>query len=707
MPETVYNSWNHAFIEEGQQLCLSNGGVSLWGKIAFSSEGNQWKIVRSRDGVPDRIALLDPSGNVQGYLVFIAGGNKIELLFYHRSAQNYRGEFTFEGTLAFPADGFSCITRPRKGERVISFSLNAPSSPLHDSLFSPQRDLLLRTAAERFRFGKNESGAFTFKFAGNIEEAAEAGLAVTLEEHYFKNRYVPYYHPLDRGRCPAPPAGWMSWNTYFDKAAAEDNLAEARIGQKELQPFGCEIWSIESWQGNSDELPVSKFYNMDLEVNQEQFPLGMKRLAGDIRALGFKPGIWIPPWGTGSEEFYKTHRDWFLHDQEGKPIPCWNGKYTLDPTAAEAREHLKRMFRTASKEWGYEFFKIDGMSGRSHGLAAHFYERPEIRARFRDPSCPNPFELCVKAFREGIGDDRIFLACQGHATGPESLYADAARIGADIVHPNEPVRWENVLNQGRCFLNQSHTHGIVMTADPDTLLVKDLTAEEARVSAAIIALPGQLTFFGDKLAGLSREQMNILRQTLPAFNVFPEHLYPFFSMLPVWNLRIGHKVLGNYNTAAFFNWEDKRRTISVEAGELGLDKSAVYTAYEFWTGKTFSWNGGVFSLEVPPHGVRITAIHRETPFPQWLGSDRHISLSGPEVSSWKWNGETGKLTDAVKCVGGFPLTTAVRVPGSLRFAGLECKNAEGTAREDGGVLKISILSGKTGDVPFTLAFGKQ
>jgi alpha-galactosidase len=445
---------------------------------------------------------------------------------------------------------------------------------------------------------------------------------------------------------------------------------------------------------------------MDLEVNEDQFPLGMKRLAEDIRALGFKPGIWIPPWGTGSDDFYEAHREWFLHDENRKPIACWNGKYTLDPTVVEAREHLKNMFRIASREWGYEFFKIDGISGRRHELVAHFYERPEIRSRFRDPSCPNPFELCIKAFREGIGDDRIFLACQGHATGPESLYADAARLGADIVYPNEPVRWENVLNQGRCFLNQAYTHGIVMIADPDTLLVKDLNTDEARVSAALIALPGQFTFFGDKLSGLSQDQMNILRQTLPAINVHPEQLYPFFSMLPIWNLRISHKALGNYNTVAFFNWEDENRTIFAEADELGLDKDAVYAAYEFWTGKTFLWKTGNFSLEVPPRSVRIIAIHKELAFPQWIGSDRHISLSGMEVSSWNWDNKAGKLTGMVRCVGGFSVKTAVRVPGSFRFAGIECKAAQGTVQEEDGVLKMNILSNETRDVPFTLVFGK-
>jgi alpha-galactosidase len=259
---------------------------------------------------------------------------------------------------------------------------------------------------------------------------------------------------------------------------------------------------------------------MNLEVNEKQFPKGMKQLADDIRALGFIPGIWIAPFGTGNVEFYNEHRNWFLHDKEGKPIPSWNGRYTLDPTVPEAREHIKKIHRTAAQEWGYRYFKIDGMSGRSHNYCAHLYERPEIRACFHDPGCPNPFELCVKAIREGIGEDSYLLACQGHSTGPESTYADASRLGADIVHPNKPVVWPNVMNQARCFLNQSFAHNITMICDPDTLLVKDLPVEEARVSATVIALPGQLTFFGDKLAGLDMDKMKYSsRRFLPSGSV--------------------------------------------------------------------------------------------------------------------------------------------------------------------------------------------
>jgi len=497
----------------------------------------------------------------------------------------------------------------------------------------------------------------------------------------------------------------MSWNTYFDSATADDNLDEARVGSKYLQPFGCEIWSIESWQGNSDRLPVSDFYNMNLETSKRKFPKGMKKLAGDIIKMGFRPGIWMAPFGTGNKEFYDEHRDWFLHDREGKPVSSWNGRYTLDPTVTEAREHLKDIFRTASREWGYEYFKIDGMSGRSHGYCAHLYERPEIRAQFKDPSCPNPFELCIKAFREGVGDDRIILACQGHTSGPEVKYADASRIGADIVAPNEPVKWEGVYNQGSCFLNQAFTHNIVMYADPDTLLVNDLPLEEARVSATVVALPGQLTFFGDKLARLTEDKMKILQQTLPPANVRPASLYPYFSMMPVWNLRVHNGVMDDYNIVALFNWEDENRAISFTTEELGTNPDKVYTIFEFWTEKDLGRMRNNFTMDIPARTVRLLAMHREKEIPHWVSSDRHIAQAAEELKEYKWKGETRTLEGMIHLTGTFPLVMYVRVPMGYTFTRLECAHVKCTAEPGSGeIMAITFLADNTGDYPFAVRF---
>ena len=370
---------------------------------------DKWTIVNSRDGVKNRYALVDLNDNVQGYFVLCQNAGHLQICFYHRTAQNYRGSLTFEGEITFFPDSFACRTRANEDERVLSLSCGMTDSLLNDSLFAPESDIILQLDAANLNLKSIGNGLYSFFMSGRIDESSEAVFIINLEKNYFKNRYVPYYHALNRKRCPKTPTGWMSWNTYFDKATAEDNLAEARIGKEYLQPFGCEFWSIESWQGNSDQLPVRDFYNMNLEVHERKFPKGMKQLAADIRELGFRPGIWMAPFGTGNEKFYNEHKSWFLHDKKGKPISSWNGRYTLDPTVPEALEHLRKIFEIASRDWGYEFFKIDGMSGRNHSYCAHLYERPEIRECFYDPSCQNPFERCVKIIREGIGDDALIF----------------------------------------------------------------------------------------------------------------------------------------------------------------------------------------------------------------------------------------------------------------------------------------------------------
>ncbi|MDR1938303.1 MAG: alpha-galactosidase [Tannerellaceae bacterium] len=706
--DPVWDGWKESFDEKEAVLSIQNGPVVLTGKLKFVSGQQEWKIVRSRDGVPERYALVDLQENVQGYLVCIPQATGIRILFYHRTAQSYAGIWSWTGEIHFLQGSFPCRTGVKAGERVLPLSSGAADSLLNDSLFSPETDTALQLSAAHLRIKTLNDKLYAFEMSGHIDETAEAGFSINLEWHYLKNRYVPYYRPIDRKRCPKAPTGWMSWNTYFDKATAEDNLNEARIGKKYLQPFGCEFWSIESWQGNSDRLPVSDFYNMNLEVNEKQFPKGMKKLADDIRALGFRPGLWMAPFGTGNTGFYEAHKHWFLHDREGVPVASWNGRYTLDPTVREAREHLKKIHRIASREWGYEFFKIDGMSGRNHGYCAHLYERPEIKACFSNPSCPNPFELCVQAFREGIGEDRVLLACQGHTSGPEALYADASRIGADIVHPNKPVEWSGVLNQGRCFVNQAFTHNIVMYADPDTLLVRELSPEEARTSATIVALPGQLTFFGDKLAGLPDDRMKILQQTLPVAEVRPGSLYPYFSMLPVWNLNVHHDKLGDYNVVAFFNWEDLPETITATAEELGIDPHIGYTGYEFWTEKALKVANATLAVEVPAHGVRVVVLHPVKSVPQWVGSDRHIAQNAMEISDCAWNSERTALEGKIRLVGSFPLTMRLRIPENYTCTGATCNGAVCPARQEpDNLLAITFLSRKTNESTFNILFSKR
>lgn len=699
--------WMITFNQDTSVLTFRNQEqqVVLEGKLGFEANGIPWQISLPMDNVPQRLALVDPKGrNIQGYISFQQNGETVSMLVHHRTRQFYSGKFTFDATAQFRPDAFACRTQAQKGERVLSLGAGLTDSALNDSIFSPEKDTLVHFFGSHVDLSSKNSGQFGVKFSGAIEEASEAFCGLTVEKNYYKTRYVPYYTPIDRKRCPSPPTGWMSWNVYFDQAGAKENLDEARLGKKYLQPFGLEFWSIESWQDNSPKLPVSHFHNLNLKPYAKQFPEGMKKLAQDIRALGFRPGLWIVPYATGNEEFYQQHKDWFLHNEQGKPISTWAGTYTLDPTNEEAMQHLRKICDTYSHDWGYEFFKIDGMSGSGPGYSAHFFERPEIRARFKNPQCKNAFEKMANLLRESLGPDKIILACQGHATGPEVAISDASRTGADIVHPNQPVGWHNLTNQAGRTLNQAFTHSIVFYADPDTLLVNTaLSLEEARLSTTVVSLPGQLMFSGDKLGELPMERIKLIQKTLPVCDVHPMNLYPYFTLLPVWDLKVRRSWL-DWDVVALFNWSEKDEEVGFTFEEIGLCPKSEYALYEFWTNSFKGFAQKEFKMTVPKHGVRLLAVHKkQNNVPLFLSSDRHVTQGAIDLTALKISDK--KISGRVKLVENNTTTLRFFIPD-----GWNCKSIKSDAKmekkieENGRVLAVMFTTPKSGEKTFEINF---
>ena len=726
--EFPVGNWKVSFSDEGALLTLSHkeGHAELSGRLSFTGPAAvtgagigkdasmaKWRVASSRDGFPERLALVDARDNVDGYVSFQSDGEGVTLLIYHRTAFAYSGVLEFDGCLRYRKDSYPCSLTPKANDRVLSVKSGDAVSLDDDALFSPSTDEALEFKSLKLEAGSGMSAACSdgddasYRVSAKlaIDDAAKNAISLKIVKHWYKSRWVPNWRAPDRVRSPRAPTGWLSWNTYFDTAGSKENLDEARFAARHFKPFGMEIWNIESWQDNSPKLPVKNFHNMNLETYKVQFPEGMKWLADEIRKLGFKPGLWMAPFGTGNTNFYKAHTDWFLHDASGRPISCWNGHFTLDPTVPAAREHLKRIFDKASHEWGYEFFKIDGMSGRGHGYCAHLYERPEIRARFSDPSCPNPFELCVKAFREGIGEDRIFLACQGHFTGAEAGYADASRTGADIVHPRQPVKWNNILLQARCTVNQFFVHSNVFWSDPDCMLISQgaLAREQAQVETTVVALPGQQTFAGDKLAELAPDRVKLIQQALPVCPTRPGKLYPMFGYLPVWDLHVS-RPFGDWHVVALFNWSDREKEVSVDWSEIGESTERVFVAWEFWTETYLGERKGSLTASVPARGVRLFALQPLADHPQFLTGDRHITQGAVGLLDQKWDGS--RLSVKIAAVGGFSQTVRFAVPKGWKLKGATADGEGVKAKEehDGRVIAVELSTPLTRTVDLCLEF---
>ena len=693
--------WNVAFSDEGERLVLSHadgfaevsGTVSFTGPAVVTGAGvgadgsaARWRVASPRDGAKERLALVDARDNVNGYISFQPDGEGVSMLVYHRTAFAYSGILAFDGDIRYRNDAYPCSLTPKLNDRVLSVKSSDAVSLDDDALFSPSTDEALQLKSLKF---KVESGKWLVSARLAIDDATANAMSVKIVRDWYKSRWVPNWRAPNRDRSPHAPTGWLSWNTYFDTAGSKENLDEARFAAKWFKPFGMEFWNIESWQDNSPKLPVSNFHNMDLETYKVQFPEGMKWLADEIRKLGFRPGLWMAPYGTGNDDFYARHKDWFLHNKDGKPIRSWNGKYTLDPTAPGALEHLTSIFDKASHEWGYEFFKIDGMSGRGPGYCAHLYERPDIRAVMHDPKCPNPFERTVAAYRKGIGDDRIFLACQGHFTGAEAGYADASRTGADIVHPNEPVKWGNILLQARCTVNQFFAHANVFWSDPDCMLVSQaaLAREQAQVEATVVALPGQQTFAGDKLAELAPDRVKLIQQALPVCPTRPGKLYPMFGQLPVWDLHVS-RPFGDWHIVALFNWSDEEKEVSVAWQEIGESGERVFVAWEFWTDAYLGERKGSLSAAVPPRGVRLFALQPLAGHPQFLTSDRHLTQGAVELLDQKWDG--ARLVAKVDAVGGFPQVVRFVVPNGWKIKSATANGVGIKVKEECGGRVVAV-----------------
>jgi len=713
---TTLGEWEAKFDERTAVLdCRHRASTArLVGKLEFRSPGGeQMPILIGPTPKPGQLMIYDSRGDGQMYLRFNSAGGALTITLTPRRRTAARGQLTLCGTATLGRRSFACRTFPPQQTRVVQISSGPADSALNDSLFDIARDVALRLRAEHVAITtKPAEGAgkptFAVTMQGRIEEPAASELTITVHQGFYRSRYVPWYRPLDKKRLPTAPTGWMSWNTYFDQAGEKENLDEARIGAKYLKPYGLQIWSIESWQDNSPCLPVSKFHHLSLRPCAKQFPHGMPWLAMQIRQFGFVPGLWSVPFGTGDEEFYRQHKGWFLHHPDGRPMSNWCGKFVLDPSQPAVRRFMTECNRRMV-EWGYDFFKIDGQWGGHRDYSAQFYEVPEVRAAFQRP-CENPFELCTKALRKGIGPNRILLAGAAHFTGPEVAVTDAARVGADVASPGHPTGWRNYLDQARMILTGLFVHGIVWYCDPDTLLVgTGAPIEQARLIATAIALSGQVTFAGDKLGELTPERMWLLQRCLPVCDVRPLDLYPINQLAPIWDLKIS-RPFAHWDIVSLFNFSTEAdTTMDVEMAELGLDAEKHYLVYDFWAGRLLGRFSGRVSLEVKRQSNMLLAIHEDLGRPQFLSTDRHLTQGAVSLTALEWDESLLTLSGESEMVAGEQTRLTFSVPAGFQSKAVEAARAQvgRIDRNDDGMVVVEIGSSRATTATWQLRFAAE
>ena len=493
------------------------------------------------------------------------------------------------------------------------------------------------------------NGYFVVK-PGSTVSSGRVLFLVTPDRFNGLETYADFVGRLYRARPNPTINGWCSWFVTYGAVTEKDILRHAEFVAKELKPYGMEWIQIDdgyqtafgNWEGNA------------------KFPHGMKWLAGRIREMGLKPGIWIAPFAISADtDVAKKHPEWLVQDANGEPqriVPehQQQAQFILDVTHAGARKWLEELFRTITKDWGYDFVKTDFVEWTI--LAAEKYSDPTV-------SKAQAYRMGCQIMREAMGAERHLLDC-----GPAPMAVgliDSMRIELDRPFPEFPV-WEHYSGWPNSTIpsvaKRYYFHNHMWINDADHLRTRDLTIPQAQAAATSIALSGGTVISGDPLPDLDPERLAITRKILPAYGESARPLDLFDRALAeTFALKIT-RPFGQWWLVGCFNGEPDAVTRELDPAWLGLNPQRAYLVYEFWSQRLLSESKGTIRLALDPTSVQLLCIRERQGVPQVLSTDRHFTQGAQELAEVKWDNPTKTLSGIAQGKPGIDWSLFVYVP---------------------------------------------
>ncbi len=313
-------------------------------------------------------------------------------------------------------------------------------------------------------------------------------------------------------RVSAPfQRGWCSWYHYFH-AITEDALrANLKTLEAMRSEFPINVFQLDD--GFQSALG-------DWDTTNAKFPSGLKQIAGEIRAAGFKAGIWTAPFlAARDSRLMSEHPDWFImHAESGEPVRAghnanWTTSddkfaYALDPSNPAFRAHLRHLFEKLTRDFGYSYLKLD------------FLYAAAAPGRRHDPCLTRGETLRhgLEAIRAGAGDDAFILGC-GCPLGQAVGIVDGMRIGPDV----SPYWGSTASGAGDpstvyaldAIIARSFMHRRLWLNDPDCLMLRArktrLTTDERATLAATIVASGGMLLISDDMSLLDAEAGKLFR----------------------------------------------------------------------------------------------------------------------------------------------------------------------------------------------------
>lgn len=521
------------------------------------------------------------------------------------------------------------------------------------------------TSFDRFFTGfrlENETVAAEYFLEDKMVNAGESytleGLAIDdcLDGLTFFDLYTQLlnekYHI---SKMKAIPCGWSSWSCFYGRIDQDRIYMQAKALAEEFSHRGATLIQIDDgWQ---KEGSFGGYWTKE----PNKFAGGIPALNEKITGLGLDFGLWYAPALLKDKSpLFTEHYDWnnFI---DGAIYKSFGGGevlagdkdgsvYPLDLSKQEVLDYVVSAFRRGVEEYKSVYFKIDFLVNLlvRIGVDSSVVSYPK-------GYCVELYKHFVRLIRETVGDNVFLLAC-GAPIGESIGIFDSIRISPDITwggasKPTHPGAWNLIrLNAQNAFLRSPY-HGKVFINDPDGLVLRDylsdeddglnMTEDEARVWATVVAMSGGHILMNEDLYKLRPERKELFRQIIPPYGkaAHPVDFFEFPYCTRTY-IEIDNKTVKT-RMYAVYNWDDEEKSYDIDISDFSRA-----IAMDCWTKEIVgSFEQTVRIPVLPPHSCKVLMVKEIADRPMFLYSDDSLYLGAKSVHEEYNNGRLSISSD--------------------------------------------------------------
>jgi hypothetical protein len=433
-------------------------------------------------------------------------------------------------------------------------------------------------------------------------------------------------------------AYWLTW--YAGNGGVGENLTESNV------------ISNATWIADN----MSSYYGFDgvlldaiicdevgdwLNYSRTRFPSGMRAIVDRIHSLGLKAGLWIAPLMVEKDGWiYSTHPEAIARNKTGQLVSLKmyfggvkHDLYFLNPFNSWVQDRLRQVNENIS-EWGFDFVKMDFLSGALSGLFQENKTRYMI------------MQQGLKAITAGL-DERIVVTTHVAASYNPSLlvnYVDKVWLyGPDLwaYSDEQQVQWGSLIQKYDVVANLipfiKHFNLTVDSDAPGRLSTDPPIPESFFKFYSTYAAVGGGTFeIGEKLSSIDDDALAFYKKHLPYVSEkwSPVEWDTINRKRPprIWMYSNETEEKQHYYVA-LLNPENANRTIRIDLQNQLKLPPGTYWVIDQYSSSFLGEHSDTVEINLGAYETTILTLAEKTSAPTFLMRSDHVTASSAFVSS--------------------------------------------------------------------------